>query len=611
MHRRSTGTAGRRLATLLATALGAGVLAVLTPAAVVPAAAATADPPRKIVTGWLPYWAPVTSADSVAANADLFTDASPFWYSAAWSGSASSLDLQLTTTAHDIAFTKLRDAGVKVLPSITDGMPTGQMAAVVKSPTLRSAFVDAIMTTVMAEGYDGIDLDFEKFAFSDPLASWPTTRPGWVAFIAELSDALHAQGKLLAVTTPPIYTSNRTLTTGTKWNDGYWVYDWAGIAEHVDRLRIMAYDYSVSGGPIAPLPWVEKIVAYAVTQVPSGKIQIGVPAYGRNTTVKVNGVSKVEGTCPSNKPSNYLDTLSFTASNHLTAIPSAAYTSDTVNRSKAVRTWSDTNAEVQFTYQVRYIGKTLAGKDTSCLVYRTGWYDHGASALARARLVEKYHLLGIAQWALGGEDDAQWSKLRSFAATIAPSDTSVSVYVPSATTYGTSTTVTARATSEGVAVTGAKAVLYARPAGRTAWTAVATSTTGADGRVQLPHTVRTATEYKVNVAGAWDRKTGTGTDTTGVRTAVALTVSDSTVKSGAPVTASVKLKPWITGQTVRRQVLRNGVWVTVATATTDRYGRAAFTFEPTGASRAYHYRLYAVGTSTVRGAYAYFDVTLG
>ena len=47
---------------------------------------------------------------------------------------------------------------------------------------------------------------------------------------------------MLSITTPPLYSA----TTG------YWVYDWAGIADKVDRLRIMAYDYSVSGGPIAP-----------------------------------------------------------------------------------------------------------------------------------------------------------------------------------------------------------------------------------------------------------------------------------------------------------------------------------------------------------------------
>lgn len=608
MLRRSTGAARRRLATVLATALGAGLVAALTPAGVVPAAAATSDPPRRIVSGWLPYWTPQAATSSVVDNADLFSDVSPFWYSATWSGSASALDLALTPRAKDIALTQLRASGVKILPAITDGMPVGQLAKVMQSVALRADLVNDIVAMVLADDYDGVDLDFEKFAFHDPIASWPTTRPAWVAFIADLSDALHAEGKLLAVTTPPIYTSNRTLTRSTKWNDGYWVYDWAGIAEHVDRLRIMAYDYSVSGGPIAPLPWVERIVAYAVSQVPSGKVQIGVPAYGRNATVKVDGVSKVEGTCPTNKPSNYLDTLSFTAANHLTAIPSATYTSDTVNRSKAVRAWSGTNAEVQFTYQVRYIGTTVAGKATSCVVYRTGWYDHGASALARARLVEKYHLLGIAQWALGGEDSRQWSMLRDYARTIAPSATAVSTYVPSTTTYGSTVNVTARAMSDGVAVVGAKAVLYARKAGASTWSPVATAPTGADGKVQMPHKVIAATEYKINVAGAWDRKTGTATDSTGLRTLIGLTVSATSVKSGGVVKASVALKPWIKGQTIRRQVQKNGTWTTMATATADRYGKAVFTFDLTGRGKTYKYRVYAVGTTAVRGGFAYFDV---
>ena len=45
----------------------------------------------------------------------------------------------------------------------------------------------------------------------------------------------------------------------------------------------------------APLPWVEKIAQHAVSIVPSGKVQIGVAAYGRNATVKVNGVTVASG----------------------------------------------------------------------------------------------------------------------------------------------------------------------------------------------------------------------------------------------------------------------------------------------------------------------------
>ena len=375
----------------------------------------------------------------------------------------------------------------------------------------------------------------------------------------------------------------------------------------------MAYDYSVSGGPIAPLPWVERILAYAVSVVPSGKVQLGVPAYGRNATVKVNGVSKVDGTCPTNRPSNYLSTLSFTAANAGTAIPSADYVSGdgTVSRSEAVRTWSATNGEWQFTYRVRYTGVTSGGKATSCVVYRTGWYDNAASALARAKLVEKYHLRGIAQWNLDGAAPAQWAPLRDYARTIAPSSTKVAVYVASTTTYGATAQVAARALSDGVAVKGTKAVLYARKAGTSTWTLVTTGTTDASGRVTLPHKVTASTQYKVNVAGSWDRNTGTASDSTSVRSAIALDINALGIKAGKTVVVGVALKPWVKGQTIKRQVLAGSTWKTVDSATADTYGKATFRFIPTTAGKTYQYRIYAVGTSAVRGNYAPFTIKVG
>jgi spore germination protein YaaH len=616
MHRRSTAT--RRLATLLASVLGVGLLALVEPATTATAADA---PPRPIVTGWGSFGSAASASTRAAvANADLMPEVSPFWYVAQDPVTPTVAEAKPCPACSPYAVNKdevlaeLRAAGVQVLPTITDGMTTGtsmQLAKVLDDPTRRAALVSSIVSLVQANDYDGIDLDFEDFAFSDPLSSWDTTRPDWVTFIGQLSSALHARGKLLSVTTPPIYTNNRTMTSGTKWNDGYWVYDWAGIADKVDRLRIMAYDYSVSGGPIAPLPWVERIVQHAVSVVPSGKVQIGVAAYGRNATVKVNGVSKVVGTCPTNRPDNYLSTLSFTAANAGTAIPSETFTSDTVNRSAAVRTWSATNAEWQFTYQVRYKGQTSGGVDTSCVVYRTGWYDNAASALARAKLVEKYHLRGIAQWNLDGAAPAQWASLRDYARTIAPSATKVAVYVPSVTTYGATATVAARATSDGVAVEGARAVLYARKAGTSSWSLVTSATTDASGRASLPHKVTTSTQYKVNIAGAWDRKTGTAYDATSLRSAIALDISALGVKAGKTVTVGVAVKPWIKGQVIRRQVLSGSTWTTVASATADRYGKATFSFSPTTAGKTYQYRIVAVGTSTVRGNYAYFTIKVG
>ena len=513
MRRRSTGT--RRLATLIASALGAGLLAVAVPAS--PATAADA-PPRPIVTGW-GYFGSAASAStrSAVANADLLGEVSPFWYVAQDAVSPTVAEAKPCSACSPYAANKaevladLRAAGVKVLPTITDGMTTGtsmQLAKVLDDPTRRAALVSSIVSLVQANDYDGIDLDFEDFAFSDPLSTWDTTRPDWVTFIGQLSASLHARGKLLSVTTPPIYTNNRTQTSSTKWNDGYWVYDWAGIADKVDRLRIMAYDYSVSGGPIAPLPWVERVVQHAVSVVPSGKVQIGVPAYGRNATVKVNGVSKVSGTCPTNKPANYLSTLSFTAAAAGTAIPTNDYSSATVNRSAAVRDMERDQRRVAVHLPGPLQGHHLRRcRHRACVVYRTGWYDNAASALARARA--RREVPTARDRAVGPRRRGLGAVVVAARATRGPSRRRrrrSRCTCRRTTTYGTTATVAAPATSDGVAVQG-PGVLYARKAGTSSWSLVTSATTDAAGRVSLPHKVTTSHA----VQGPTSRAPGTAT----------------------------------------------------------------------------------------------------
>ena len=125
-------------------------------------------------------------------------------------------------------------------------------------PKKRAKLVDRMVSLAVAEGYAGLDLDFEKFAFNDGSSTWAATRPNWVQFVKELGTALHAHGKELAATTPPLC----SMGGACGGRNGYWVYDRKGIAPYVDRLRIMAYDYSWSvPGPIGPYPWAEAIVA--------------------------------------------------------------------------------------------------------------------------------------------------------------------------------------------------------------------------------------------------------------------------------------------------------------------------------------------------------------
>ena len=60
-----------------------------------------------------------------------------------------------------------------------------------------------------------------------------------MAFVDELAQRLHADGRTLTVSIPPVYDGGQTD------DSGYWVYDYAAITPLVDTIRVMAYDYSV------------------------------------------------------------------------------------------------------------------------------------------------------------------------------------------------------------------------------------------------------------------------------------------------------------------------------------------------------------------------------
>ena len=103
-----------------------------------------------------------------------------------------------------------------------------------------------------------------------------------------LGAKLRAKGLILSATVPAgtyPFLADGSPNPGT----GYWVYAWDEIIDHVDRLRIMAYDYSYSSpGPIGPWPWANDVTASALAQVaedtPSHrkKVWLGIPQYSRN-----------------------------------------------------------------------------------------------------------------------------------------------------------------------------------------------------------------------------------------------------------------------------------------------------------------------------------------
>jgi spore germination protein YaaH len=357
------------------------------------------NPPRKILSGWLPDYSLARNLPTVEGNLDLIRDISPFWYGLTGENSIKDkYALGKYTTPKEQVIARLKANGILLLPTITDDNKKFVLANLLANPTSRSNIVQTIKAQVLKHNYDGIDLDFETFYTQDGRSSWAALKPNWIAFIKELSTALHDQGKLLSVTTPPDFAPE------TK-RAGNWVYSWAEIGPLIDRLRIMAYDFSTkSPGPIGPLAWTEDGVKYAITQMPASKVFLGIPGYGRDW------ITKVEGVCPKDFTSSVV--VGAKAAVVMREAPNLAASNN------AIPTYNTTHAESTFTYKKTYVDPTNSA--SFCTASRTVWYPDERSYAARTNLVGKYRLGGIAVWTFGMENTAAITAVRDIAKSIAP-----------------------------------------------------------------------------------------------------------------------------------------------------------------------------------------------
>jgi len=357
------------------------------------------NPPRKILSGWLPDYSLSRNLPTVEGNLDLIRDISPFWYGL--TGESTIKDkyaLGKYTTPKEQVIARLKANGLLLLPTITDDTKKLVLANLLANPTSRTNIVQSIKALVLKYNYDGIDLDFEVFYTQDGRSTWPVLKPNWIIFIKELSTVLHEQGKLLSVTTPPDF-APETKRAGNS------VYSWAEIGPYIDRLRIMAYDFStVTPGPIGPLPWSEDAVKHAVTQMPASKVFLGIPGYGRDW------ITKVEGVCPKDFTSSVV-----VGAKAAVVMREAAALAASNN---APITYNSTHAESTFKYRKTYVDPSNSA--SFCTASRTVWFPDEKSYAARTNLVGKYRLGGIAVWTFGMENAAAITVVRDIAKSIAP-----------------------------------------------------------------------------------------------------------------------------------------------------------------------------------------------
>ena len=543
--------------------------------------------PRKILSGWIPYYSVKTvlplvrklpsAAPSVVGqpaicdasqygpaenlaiensylfkNKDLMKEVMPFWFSLK-SPTVIRDDYVSGNPSWPMADTVclMRRAGLQVIPTMTDGTDKLVLSEYLSNATTRTTLVKTIVELVMKNNFDGIDLDYEGFAFVDGNSTWSKTAPRWVAFVKELSVALRANKKLLSVSTPYLYNPNEA-------QKGYFVYAWAEIATSIDRLRIMTYDYSVAKpGPMGPLSWTEKTIQYAISVMPASKVYMGLPGYGRDWITSVNGK------CPTSAPPGLIGGAKAATFKMNYAAAKAAIDG-------AIPIYNEKFGEATYNYSQSYNGLSATGASTACTVNRTVWYQNARSFAERMALVAKYRLGGAAMWTLGMEDVEATTQIRTAALAIAP-DPVVNTMTfenvdQGSVYYGNLFTVKGQFTlKDKTPIAGLTVSLEIKRPNESAWTKITDLVTANDGSVMTPMTLGGDASIRLTTLGTWERSESVSKEEkVSVKSLIQIDRPVS-VSKGAVFTIKAQLLPKHVGKSANLQKNISGKWQNIGT----------------------------------------------
>jgi spore germination protein YaaH len=117
--------------------------------------------------------------------------------------------------------------------------------------------------------FDGVQIDFEGISKEDGT--------NYLNFLTAVKKAL-PKNKIFSVAVMARWAEHKRMNPSD-------AFDYPFINLIADRIIVMAYDEHYRGGtpgPVASLPWCEKIYDYACATIDPGKLVMGIPLYGRS-----------------------------------------------------------------------------------------------------------------------------------------------------------------------------------------------------------------------------------------------------------------------------------------------------------------------------------------
>ena len=355
----------------------------------------TATPRKEAGRIFLGYYVPYDSSSwaSLQAQVDTLDYVALQIATLDYCGNVSSKD---DRTLHAFASAH----GLPVLASLfTSSTPLNH--SVLTNPSSSANAITQLVDYVVAEGYDGLDVDVESVAATD--------RAALTSFVANLSAALHRQGKLITMAVPA---KTREVTTG--WAGAY---DYAALAAHLDLVTIMSYAYTTASsapGSTAPYNWVDQVATYAAGQFPPEKVLLGMAFYGYDWNTTAGG--RARG-------------LLYSQAAALATHYGATITLDPTTRSATFAYQADAKDALPYQPSPPLSGHEIADNPApfcpltppaptprpvtptptpTGMQSHTVWLENAASVAAKLDIAARHGLRGAAAWRLGQEDPASW-----------------------------------------------------------------------------------------------------------------------------------------------------------------------------------------------------------
>ena len=165
------------------------------------------------------------------------------------------------------------DMGSKVILVVSNLTPQGMfsttlMARLVRDQAFANLVWQNIRNVLVEYKLDGVNLDLEKAA--------PADRALFTKLIRDWSARFRRANFLVSIDVPA-KTSDDPLS---EWRGSF---DYKPIGQAVDAVIIMTYEEHWAAsepGSVASIPWVTKVLNYAIANIPPQKIYMGIPMYG-------------------------------------------------------------------------------------------------------------------------------------------------------------------------------------------------------------------------------------------------------------------------------------------------------------------------------------------